>query len=214
MSNMRKLLLASVVLAMLGSTANAGGFIGINIGVPIGGYYRPYYDRPYYGGYYYRPYPAVYVGPPAVIVQPAPVVETLQPQVVYPAPAITSAAPAPTLAPVPATTPAIRAAAGDTRQTEIDNCLAHLGNPDEKVRADMAIQLGRLNALRAVGTLETTLGSDRSPMVRESAARALGLIGARGSLTALERAAQGDEDRDVRHSAQFAAEVIRGNRAK
>jgi hypothetical protein len=208
MFTMRKLLLAGVVLAMLGSTANAGGFIGINIGIPVGGCYRPYYG----GYYYYRPYPAVYVGPPAVIVQPAPVVETVPVQTVYPAPATTVITPAPALTPAPATT--IRAASGESRQTEIDHCLAHLANPDEKVRADMAIQLGRLNAWRAATTLESTLSTDRSPAVREASARALGLIGARGSLTALDRAAQADEDRDVRHSAQFAAEVIRSNRGR
>jgi HEAT repeat protein len=44
--------------------------------------------------------------------------------------------------------------------------------------------------------------------VRESAARALGLIASTKGLPALQRAAQVDEDRDVRRSAQFAIEVI------
>jgi len=58
------------------------------------------------------------------------------------------------------------------------------------------------------------LASDRSPAVRDSAARALGLIGSRASLAALDRAAQSDDDRDVRRSAQFAAEVIRTDRGR
>jgi hypothetical protein len=37
------------------------------------------------------------------------------------------------------------------------------------------------------------------------------LIGSPSALKALQNAAQGDDDRDVRHSAQFAAESIRAN---
>jgi HEAT repeat protein len=47
--------------------------------------------------------------------------------------------------------------------------------------------------------------------VRDAAARALGLIGSPASLDALQRAAGGDADRDVRRSASFAAEIIRAN---
>jgi hypothetical protein len=211
MFTIRKLLLAGVVLVGLPLAAHAGGFIGVNIGIPIGGCYRPYYYHPYAypGYYYYRPYPAVYVAPPPVVVQPVPLVEAVPAQPVYPAPATAAA---PTLAPVPATT--IRATSGETRQGEIDNCLAHLANPDEKVRADMAIQLGRLRALRAVDSLDNTLLRDPSPTVRDSTARALGLIGSNASLTALDQAAQSDGDRDVRRSAQYAAEVIRSNRGR
>jgi HEAT repeat protein len=60
-----------------------------------------------------------------------------------------------------------------------------------------------------VESLTRALEQDRSATVREAAARGLGLIAAPSSLTALERAAQGDDDREVRHSAGFAAEVIR-----
>jgi hypothetical protein len=205
------MILAAVVLAVLPwSTANAGGFIGVSIGIPVGGCYHHY---PYYGGYYYyRPYPAVYVAPGPIYVPP-PVVEAVPVQPAYPAPAAVAApAPAPALSPVPATT--IRAAAGEGRQGEIDNCLAHLTNPDEKVRADMALQLGRLHALRAVDSLNSTLAKDPSPAVRDATARALGLIGSNASLTALDRAAQEDSDRDVRRSAQYAAEVIRANHGR
>ena len=46
-----------------------------------------------------------------------------------------------------------------------------LSHPDEKVRADMAIQLGRLRALRAVDSLDSTLVRDPSPTVRDACAR-------------------------------------------
>ena len=89
--------------------------------------------------------------------------------------------------------------------------LQQLNSPDERARADAAMQLGRMKSRRAVEPLTQTLGGDRSPAVREAAARGLGLIGAPAALTALQRAAQADDDRDVRHSASFAAEVIRSN---
>jgi HEAT repeat protein len=47
--------------------------------------------------------------------------------------------------------------------------------------------------------------------VREAAARGLGLIGSSSALSALQYAAQSDDDPEVRRSASFAAEVIRGN---
>jgi len=56
--------------------------------------------------------------------------------------------------------------------------------------------------------LAATLAGDQSPAVRDAAARALGLIGSTKGLPALQRAAQVDNDRDVRRSAQFAVEVI------
>jgi HEAT repeat protein len=64
-----------------------------------------------------------------------------------------------------------------------------------------------------VDPLAATLAGDRSPAVRDAAARALGLIASPQALPALERAAQADADRDVRRSAQFAVEVIQANRA-
>jgi HEAT repeat protein len=70
------------------------------------------------------------------------------------------------------------------------------------------VQLGKLHDPRAIDPLAATLSGDRSPVVRESAARALGLIGSPGALPALQHAAQTDSDHDVRRSAQFAAEVI------
>jgi HEAT repeat protein len=73
------------------------------------------------------------------------------------------------------------------------------------------MRLGRSKDRRAVEPLKRALSDDRSPAVREAAARGLGLIGAPAALSALQNAAQGDDDRDVRRSASFAAEVIRAN---
>jgi HEAT repeat protein len=73
------------------------------------------------------------------------------------------------------------------------------------------MQLGQLRATTAVQPLTATLAGDQSPVVREAAARALALIGSAQALTALQHAAQADPDRDVRHSAQFAVDIIRNN---
>jgi HEAT repeat protein len=102
--------------------------------------------------------------------------------------------------------------APEERPADIDNHLQQLTNPDEKVRADVVIQLGRMRAERAVDPLAATLAGDASPAVRETAARALGLIGSTRALPALNRAAQADNDRDVRNSARFAVEVIQTGR--
>jgi hypothetical protein len=207
-----KLILAVLVLAVVPwSAARAGGFVGVSIGIPIGGYYHHY---PYYGGYYYyRPYPAVYAVPAPVYVQP-PLVEAAPAQPLYPTPPALAApalASTPPLTPVPTT---VRAASGEGRQGDIDNCMSNLANADEKVRAEMALQLGRLHAVRAVESLNSTMAKDPSPAVRDASARALGLIGSNASLAALDRAAQEDSDRDVRRSAQYAAEVIRANHGR
>jgi hypothetical protein len=200
MRGLRKFLLAAGVLGALPWTAaQAGWSIGIGFGFP--GCYRPYY------GYYYRPYP-VYVAPPPVIVQPAPVVQVAPvAQPVYASPVAAEPAPA---SPPP---PVVRgvAPASAPRRPEVDSYLQQMNSSDERIRAEAALQLGRLKAHRAVEPLTRALNEDRSPAVRESAARGLGLIGAPAALTALQRAAQADDDRDVRHSASFAAEVIRAN---
>lgn len=74
------------------------------------------------------------------------------------------------------------------------------------------MHLGRIRATQAVEPLTATLAGDRSPAVREAAARALGLIGSPKGLTALKRAVVADNDRDVRHSCQFAIDVIQTGR--
>jgi HEAT repeat protein len=91
------------------------------------------------------------------------------------------------------------------------NGIEDLNDPDERVRAEAAMALGRRKERRAVTALSKVLHDDGSPMVREASARALGLIAAPASLKALQNAAQADDDRDVRRSASFAAEVIRAN---
>jgi HEAT repeat protein len=98
-----------------------------------------------------------------------------------------------------------------TNGAEVDRNLQLLADPSEKVRLDAVLQLGKMKAARAVDPVAATLAGDRSPQVRDAAARALGLIGSPRGLTALKYAAQADNDRDVRHSAQFAVEVIQSN---
>jgi hypothetical protein len=190
------------VLAAWAAPASAGWGIGIGIGFPV---YAPY--RPYYYPYYY---------PPPVIVQPAyPPPVVVQPT--YPAPAV-AAAPAPVPAPVAAAPapevvqpPVPRTPPPSDRQTDIDRRIQHLSNPDAKVRAQVAIDLGKMRAEKAVDALTTSLSGDDSPAVREASARALGLIGSPRALAALQRAAQADADRDVRNSARFAVDVIQTN---
>jgi hypothetical protein len=205
MSSLKKSLLALLALLCLPWAVQAHG--GLAIGINFGG---PYYYRPYWGGYYYyRPY-AVYVDPPPVVLQPAPVVVQSAPAATA-APATTpeqlrptpAAVPAPTLAPIPAS--------ADPNAAQIDQYLRQMSSADEHVRAGAMVQLGRMKSQRAVEPISQALTNDRSPAAREAAARALGLIGSPAALGALQRAAQADDDREVRHSAQFAAEVIRAN---
>jgi hypothetical protein len=210
---MRKLLgMAGMAIlwgSALGIPAAQGGWsVGVRFHVPVGGYHHHWHPYGHYG-YHYRPYPVyvapppVYVAPP-VVLQPAPVV-----QPVYPAPTY-APAPRPTAQPVaPATNPAPAQVASSGEAARL---LALLADPDEKVRADAAVQLGRLKASQAVDPLAATLAGDRSPVVREAAARALALIGSSRGLAALKRAALADADRDVRHSAQFAIDVIQTGR--
>jgi hypothetical protein len=201
MTRCKKWLLGLLVLALLpagAAQAHGGWSVGINLGVPL--YYHPYYGYPYC----YRPYPVYYVAPTPVVVQPAAVYQV--------APAATVVAPAPAPASTAAAaTPGPVVQASDTRAADVDREMEQLGSPDERVRSEAAMQLGRMKAKKAVGALTGLLTSDRSPTVRESAARGLGLIDSPSALAALQRAAQADDDRDVRHSAQFAAEVIRSN---
>lgn len=174
---------------LLGTTwkAQAWWHGGVSIGIGpvwVGGPWYPY-------GYYY-PYPYPYYAAPPVVVQPAPGYAA---QPTY--------QPAPTTAPVTARSPV-----QDGNQAEVERCLQQLSDTDEHARADAAVQLGRLHATAAIDPLVAMLAGDRSPLVREAAARGLGLIGSSRTLAALQRSAQADPDRDVRHSAQFASEVV------
>jgi hypothetical protein len=200
MRSARILALGSLaLLGMWGSAAQAGHF-GWSVGIGIGG---PVFYRPWCGPYYYYPPYPVVVQPAPVVVQPAPVVQAVPPA----PPACQPLPPAPV--PVSTVTPTVaRSVAPDDGQADIDRNVQRLADPDERVRAEAAIALGRARVRRAVDPLAATLAGDRSPAVRETAARALGLIGAPQALPALQRAAQADADRDVRHSAQFAVEVV------
>ncbi len=219
MKTVRRALAALAVLALglSAAPAEAGIGIGIGIGVPA---YRPYpYYRPYWYGYpyYYRPYP-VYVAPAPVVVAPAPAPVVVQPAPVtyQAAPAAVQAAPAPVATtsasppPPPPSGPEQVAAPTPVGAptAAVDGALQALGSGDERARSDAAMELGRMRAAVAVDRLTNLLANDRSPQVRETAARALGLIGSPRALNALRYAAQADNDRDVRHSAQFSMEVI------
>jgi hypothetical protein len=191
---------ALLLLTTWAGPASARWAVGIGIGLPI---YAPaprvYY--PYYAPYYY---------PPPVIVQPvypAPVV--VQPT--YVSPAVPAAAAPVVRTPEPVPPPVLRPVA-DGQQADVERRIQHLSNPDAKVRADVAIELGKMKANKAVDALTATLAGDASATVREAAARGLGLIGSDRALPALRRAAQGDDDRDVRNSARFAVDVIQTNR--
>src|SRR4029077_13487238 len=104
--------------------------------------------------------------------------------------------------------PPLRQVNRDDRRVMVDGYLAALTNPTEQVRLDSVGQLGRMKAVRAVDPLAATLAGDQSPAVREAAARALGIIGAKSALPALNRAAQLDSNHDVRLTAKYAMEII------
>jgi HEAT repeats len=203
---MRKLSLLALILAISlpAAVAQAGPPVRIGIGIGIGPYYRPYYPYyPYYYGYPY-PYPYPYVVPGPVVVQAPPVV--VQPGTVAPTPSSNSYSPSFT-APEPTQITPTNANA----QTTFEYHLARLTNPDEALRRESVMELGRSKNERAIDPLAATLAGDKSVSVRDAAARALGLIASSRSLPALIHAAQADNDRDVRHSAQFAVEIIRSN---
>jgi hypothetical protein len=192
------------------SEAHAWWRVGVNIGIPI----CPGPCYPW--GYYYHPYP-YYVAPAPVVVVPAaaPAAVAVQP---VPAAAVVQSAPAPTVTPVATSpTPAVGPpptvvqANHSDGVVRIEGLLQQLSQPQENVRRDAALDLGRLKAAKAVDPLVRMLATDNSPVVRDAAARALGLIASPASLNALIQAAQVDSDRDVRHSAQFAVEIIRTN---
>jgi hypothetical protein len=204
MRSMQLFTLSLLAAVSVGGAARARTFVSVGVGVgPYwGGYYRPW---GYYGPYW-APYPYYYgYYPPPVVVAPAAgpvVVPAPSPAPAYPAPAPTQPASAPV-----STAPA----GGSYGSSAAQQHLQLLTNPDEKVRQNAVLELGRMKADNAVDPLTAVLARDSSPAVREAAARALGLIADPRSLPALIRAAQADNDRDVRHSAQFAVEIIRSN---
>jgi hypothetical protein len=214
---------AALACSLTGAQAGWGGVrIGIGIGVPFPyPYYGPYY-RPYYYGY-------PYYGPAVVVAAPAPAVVVQAPAAVQPAPAGSAYQPAPASTPAPPTLPSptplsaapsiqtsqpatlAPAVARSSAPDDADRLIQLLRDPGEGARVSAAIQLGRDKSQQAVEPLTQMLTSDTSARAREAAARALGLIAAPSSLNALQTAAQADDDREVRQSARFAADVIRGS---
>ena len=189
----RCLLLAGLVLLALScGSVQAGPYVGVYVG-------GPYYYRPYYRGYYYYPPVVPYYVAPPVVVQSGPIITTT--------PIPPGSSPFAQQQQQTEQVPPPRIL--ETRGDEIDRLLGQLSNPDDKVRADVAMQLGRMKARRAEESLEQVLTADRSADVRDAAARALGLIGIPASVPALQRAAQNDDDRGVRSSSQYAIDVIR-----
>jgi hypothetical protein len=194
-------------LTVAAAAAEAGWSVGIGVGWP--GWYGPYYGcRPHYWYpgpvFVVAPPPPVYVAP-ATVVQPA----VVQPPYSAPPPAPIPA-PAPTPAPEPSPTTPLPAPrrAPEAQLTSFNGYLRSLRDADEHVRLEAVTQLGRMKSQRAIDPLAATLAGDSSAAVREAAAKALGLIGSPAALPALNRAAQADVDRDVRHTARFAAEII------
>ncbi|AGY58238.1 HEAT repeat domain-containing protein [Gloeobacter kilaueensis] len=87
--------------------------------------------------------------------------------------------------------------------------LSALNNGDEHSRATTVMALAKFKSQTAVGRLEQLLkgnafgfGKDPSPEVRQSCAFALGELGNRKSIKALEIAASRDEDSLVRSECQ------------
>jgi hypothetical protein len=203
-----RFLLAGLLVAAVASGAQAGVRIGVGIGLGFP-CYRPCYYGPYPYPYYYYPAPVVVPAP----VVAAPVVVAAPTAVVAGSAAPAPAAPAAPTAVAEGTTtvPPLAPVARGVQPVSSNPDVNALSDPSAQVRAEASIRLGRSKDRHAVAPLVRVLQDDSSPAVREAAARALGLIGAPSSLSALQNAAQADEDRDVRRSASFAAEVIRSN---
>ena len=214
---MKKYLATFALFLALGASPfaqNAQAYVGVRIGIGL-----PLYVGPgpyYYGGY---PYPYPYYYPPPTYVVPGPVVYQTAPPppttVVRSAPGEAVAAPAPLPTPVANATPLPPVTnvvpVSNQSTPQINALVQQLADANETVRRDAAIELGRQKAQAAVDALMSTLAKDSSPVAREGAARGLGLIASPRSLNALIFAAQADNDREVRHSCQFAVEVIRSN---
>jgi hypothetical protein len=212
---MKKTIWTLAVLTLLGVSPwlqPAHAWVGVRIGIGVPLYVGPgpyYYGYPYPYRYYYYPPPAYVVPAPAVVVQAPPptVVQSPPPPVseAIPNPPMSSAAPAP----LPQVTNVVPV--NNASSPQVDGLIRQLTQGSDTARRDTALQLGRMKASSAVDALTNMLAKDSSPIARDGAARALGLIAAPSSLKALIYAAQADDDREVRRSAQFAVEVIRSN---
>jgi hypothetical protein len=210
-----RLLLIGLLFGVTGPVASAHGpkiSFGFNFGIPLYG--------PYCHGHHYHHYPKYIVTQPVYVAQPvvvAPAPVAVPQPVIVPQPVVVPPSPVVKHVPVSVVDKQVTNVAA-TAQTvnwkqpgQGEELLQLLNDPDERIRSEAVIQLGRLKLDRAVDPLAATLAGDKSPLVRDAAARALGLIGASRALTALIYAAQADPDHDVRRSAQFAVEIIKLN---
>jgi hypothetical protein len=204
-----------------------GGFYHGGVFIYAGGFYPGYWGFGYGPGYWgYDSYPPTcIVTAPQVVYQPSPSASP------YPPTPIPKEPIPPPNQKTPIPTPQVDAETGTTGEpnappllavtntvsistqasSQPDSLVGQLTQADEATRSAPAIQLGRMKATSAVASLSNVLAKDTSATVRDSAARALGLIGSPSSLNALTRAAQADDDREVRRSSQFAVDLIRWN---
>lgn len=168
-----------------GGSGLAAGAVGFGIGMLAGAATSP------------RPAPnTVVVAPPAssiVVTRPAtPVmVAPAHPQVIVtqPAPPIVVARPTPP-------------------PDAITEALKMLNGKSYKTRRDGAMLLGRLRNPAAVGPLMDRLRNDKADAVRKSAAWALAEIGDTAAIDYLEKAAQFDDDAEVRAAARTAQQRL------
>ena len=190
---MRKTLMTFALLMLLGLSpltqqAQAWSSVRIGIGIPLyvgpGPYYYGYPYRYYYPPAYVVPAPAVVyqTPPPAVVVPPAvnrsepiPVAPTPQPD--GPSGRVT-----PSAAPLPPVTNVIPLS--NQSSPQVDGLVRQLSQTSATARRDTALQLGRLKATSAADALADMLAKDTSPIARDGAARALGLIASPASLKA------------------------------
>jgi peroxiredoxin len=86
--------------------------------------------------------------------------------------------------------------------------IAALADEDEHVRHVAAMVLGITRATNAVAELAKSLRGDRDPVVRSQAAIALGQIGQRDALPAVQAAQKEDSSQDVQHQTELAAFAI------
>jgi hypothetical protein len=210
-----------------GGHNHGGGFHHGGVFISVGGFYPGYWGLGYGPGYWgYDYYPPTYaMTAPPVIYQAPPS------NYAYPPTPIPKESLPPPSQKTPVSGNEVKAGAGTSEERnagplltltnaipvsnqaepQVDSLIGQLTLTDDATRIDAAIQLGRMKAGSAVAALSNVLTQDANPMVRDSAARALGLIGSPEGLSALIRAALGDDSREVRRSSQFAVDVIRWN---
>jgi HEAT repeats len=173
-----------------------------------------YYGYGYYPGYvgppavYYAPGACVVPGPAAVQGSPAPPPQPSSPEETAPPPKPVQPQAAGAQPEALELQPVVATRTNHASQADVDRYLGLLADADEGVRLDAVTRLGRMRAARAMDPLAATLAGDRSPAVREAAARGLAILGDPRALPALLRASQNDAEQDVRRAAQFAVEVI------